>query len=110
VNIHPFGSLLNRANTVSPVIVIRKASTRPSQNRDSKFFQIFDGLLPVTSDVWNRRVLSYPQTTINAGTQMFGKVRMKLRLDHSYLGVRSNLHAARGRSIGKKILGNECCK
>ncbi len=69
------------ADAVAPMIIVGEAAAWPAQNVDAQFFQIIDSGFSIAVDVRDGRVFSYPQASVDAGAEVFGKVSMKLGTD-----------------------------
>lgn len=74
VIVYHFGSVLFRTDTVHPVIFIGKTATRPTKYGNLKFFQCIEYIGTITFDIGDIRIFSYPKSTIDASTEMFGKL------------------------------------
>src|SRR5215467_16339771 len=92
MDIDALGALRERSDSITPVVIVGEASSRPSQNRDTQFTKVLNSLFTITVDVGNRRSLADPQATINTRAKMFGKMSVKLRPHQSDLNVRVDQH------------------
>ena len=76
-----------RTDTVLPVILIRKASARPAQNRNLYFFQRLDNIRTHSVHIRNLRMFSYVKSLINTSSQMLGKLSLNFLIDFRKLSV-----------------------
>src|SRR6266849_6038981 len=90
VDIHAPGALINGADAIAPMIVVGVTSARPPEYGNAKFPKRFNGLLAIALDVGNWRFLADPQTTVDAGPEMLGKMAVKLRTHDANLRVRAH--------------------
>ena len=75
------GSPLGRTHSIHPMVGVSGTTTRPAQIRDSDVSKGVDNVLPNTSDSKDWRVFSNPDLTIDAVTQVFGKMPIQMAAD-----------------------------
>ena len=99
-------TFITRPNTVHPVVFIGKASSRPTEHRHFQGFQRLEHVFTIPVDVRYRRIFSHPETSINTGTQMFGKLPVDFFVDDLFSLLRMNSHSrlllSKQRHRGKK--------
>ena len=79
--IGPAWPFVTRTDTVAPLILIGKTSTRPAQHWNMQFFQRVDHVVAQAVRVWNGRVLSHPETVVNQASEVFGKLAVEVPVD-----------------------------
>lgn len=73
------GALIPRANAIPPMIPIGIAASGPSKQWWLKPFQRVEHIKPDAAHVWNRGVLADPYAAVNAASEEFDELPMKLR-------------------------------
>ena len=82
VDIERSRPLVARPDPVAPVIIVGKATARPAKNRNVKLLKSLKNVFEVSSLVWNSRVWTDPQPTIDASAKMFRKLPLDFGRDH----------------------------
>ena len=73
--------LLPRANTIPPVIHIRKASARPADHRRVQLLKCIHKVFSDSMIIRNFRILSNPDSIINTGAKKLDKVSLQFRVN-----------------------------
>lgn len=73
--------LLPRANTIPPVIHIRKASARPADHRRVQLLKCIHKVFSDSMIIRNLRILSNPDSIINTGAKKLDKVSLQFRVN-----------------------------
>src|SRR5260370_1033663 len=107
VDIHALGALLDRPDAITPMIIVGVTAPGPSQDRDAEFPEILDGLLAIAFHVGNWRFLADPQTAVHAGTEMLGKMTVKLRANDANLSIRAHDDSLCRRGSSEQASRNE---
>ena len=74
-------AFIARANAVLPMIFISKTSAGPSKHRNLNLPQCLYDIISDSIGVWNFRILSDPNTTVNAIAEMLGKLPVDIFVD-----------------------------
>src|SRR5437867_1861737 len=96
MDIHALGPLLNRTDAVTPMIIVGITASRPSQNGYAEFPEVIHCLLAIAVDVGNWRFLADPQTTVDTGAEMLGKMTMKFGANEGNLCASADHKLLRG--------------
>ena len=78
VGINHCRTLTSRSDTVTPVILIGKASPGPSQVRDLNFFESINNIEPYTILFGNLHAFAHPITIIYTSSEMFGEMAINM--------------------------------
>ena len=87
VGIDDLLSLFFRADSVFPVIFIRKASARPAKHRNTDLFQRFHNIGTHTIDIRDLGIFSNINSLIDTASQMLGKMPLDLLVDLAQFSV-----------------------
>ena len=79
------GALVLWSDAVHPVILVGKAASRPTKNRNLKCLQSFEYIFTITIDIGYLRVFSNPQSAVDAGSEVLSKLSINLLMD--FLGA-----------------------
>ena len=74
-------SLVTRTDAVHPVIVVGKAAARPSQHGHVEVFHGLKHIVAITLGVGDGGVFAHPQTAVDAGSEVFGKLSVDFLVD-----------------------------
>ena len=83
MDVDPARSLVALANSILPVIVIRKTATRPPNDRWFQPAQGFNDIGAEAINVWDWRILTDPDAVIDAATEVLGKMTVDIGIDGS---------------------------
>ena len=89
-DVHALGTLFPWPNAFAPVIVVSIATARPAQYWHAQRLQILNGALAIAMDIRDGRILAHPQSTIDTGTQVLGKLAMQKRTHNALFLLRAN--------------------
>ena len=84
---HLFAGLFG-ADTVLPVILVRKAAAGPAQHRDLHLFQRLHHIIAHTVGIGNLGIFPHVQPLIDAPAQMLGEMSLDLGVDMTQLMLR----------------------
>src|SRR5215218_1352099 len=91
VGIHHFWPLCPRANAVTPVVFIGKATPGPAQVGYSDFLQCFNNVQANAVFLCHFHGVGYPKAIVDTAAQVLGKMPVNVPADGVALsGVRSN--------------------
>ena len=88
--------MVARANSITPVVAVGKATAGPANHRRSQLFQAIDKFFADAIVVRHLGVFSHPDAVINAAAQMLGEMAVDIRRDDSDGLIRKNIDAALG--------------
>lgn len=75
------GAVLFRTDTIHPMIFIGKTSARPTKHRHFQVFQCLKHIITIALGIGNFRILTYPQASIDTGSQMLCKLPVNMFTD-----------------------------
>src|SRR5512146_1421428 len=81
VNVDPAGALVVRAYTILPMIIVGKATARPTNDGWFHPAQGLDDISAKTSHVGDGRILADPDAVINAAAEVLGEMTVDIRVD-----------------------------
>ena len=87
-------TFFTRTNTVHPMVFIGKASSRPAEYRHFQVFQCFEHIFTITFNIRYGRIFSYPKTSIDTCTEVFGKLTINFLIDDLFSLLRMNSHCS----------------
>ena len=87
-----FRTVLFRAYTVHPVILIGKAAARPAEVGDLQLFQGVEHIITIPLCIRYVRVGTHPKAAINTSSEMLGKLSVDVFADLlcSLLGIHTD--------------------
>ena len=71
-------TLRTRTDTVAPVILVGKTAAGPAQHGHLQVFQGLEHIVAVSVGIGNGRLGPYPQTAVDAGAEVLGKLPVDL--------------------------------
>ena len=82
------GSLLLRAYSIHPVVVVGEASSGPAQHWNLESLQGVEDILAVAVDIGHVGILAHPQPAVDATAEMFRELSVDFRRNgHARTGV-----------------------
>ena len=81
VGIEDLRALAHRSDTVHPVVIVGKASSRPSHYRDFKFPEGIEDIGTISVFVGNAGIRTNPDTFIDATSEVLGELTVDISRD-----------------------------
>ncbi len=102
------GTVFTRTDTIHPVILVGKATTRPAQIGDAEFLECAQHIVAIAIGIGNRGILTYPESTIDTGTEVFGKLAVDMTANHILTLLRMECQGGFALRYGRH--GTEKCQ
>ena len=84
-------TLVGRADAITPVIAVGKASAGIADHRRFDLPHLLDQLFADAIQVWNFRLLAHPDAVVDHAAQIFGEVSVDVGRDRSQRFAQENL-------------------
>jgi hypothetical protein len=93
VSVDHFRALIAWPDTVTPVVFVGKATTRPTQVGYINMFKGGDNIVSHAIRIRDFRVFPYPKTIIDTSSQMLGKLSVNVSVDRfcTQIGINNHL-------------------
>ena len=85
-------ALTARTDAVGPVVLVSETAAGPAEHGNFQFLERIEHVGTVTVGVGNLRVLAYPEASIDAGAEMFGKLAVNLLIDYGSVLLGLEVH------------------
>ena len=94
VRVYHIGAIFTRTYSITPVVFITKTTTRPAEVGNIYFFQRFYYIQADAVFLRYLQCITYPESVIDATTQVFGKMSINMTTDHGcrILSIYDGIH------------------